>query len=119
MKHRIATLAAAVLFVGGATMASTASARDNFSIAIGAPGFGFGYSNHGYGYAYVAPPVVYSPPAYYGAPAYYPAPTYYGPPVVYGPSIAYYRPWYHHRYYQYTLRAAATASFPCSLRVRW
>jgi len=101
MKHRIATLAAAVLFVGGATIASTAAARDNFSIAIGAPGFDFGYSNHGYGFAYVAPPVVYSPPAYYGAPAYYPAPAYYGPPIVYGPSIAYYRPYYHHRYYPY------------------
>src|SRR6266849_7677606 len=82
MKHRIATLAAAVLLVGGATMASTAAGRDNFSIAIGAPGFGFGYSNHGYGFAYVAPPVVYAPPAYYGAPAYYPAPAYYGRPVV-------------------------------------
>jgi hypothetical protein len=100
MKHRIATLAAAVLLVGGATMASTAAARDNFSIAIGAPGFGIGYSNHGYGYGYVAPPAVYAPPvAYYGAPAYsyYPAPVYYGPRVVYAP---YYRA-YHHRYYPY------------------
>jgi hypothetical protein len=100
MKRRIAMVAAAVLLIGGATIASTASARDSFSIAIGAPGFGLGYSNRGFGYAYVAPPVVYSP-GYYGGPAYYPAPAYYGPPVVYGPSVAYYRPWYHHRYYAY------------------
>ena len=101
MNHRIVTLAtAAVLLVGGATIASSASARDSFSIAIGAPGFGIGYSNRGYGFAYAAPPLVYSAPAYYGPPAYYPAPAYYGPPVVYGPSIAYYRPYYR-RYYPY------------------
>jgi len=99
MKHRIAMLAAAAFLIGGATIASTASARDSFSIAIGAPGFGLGYSNRGYGFAYVAPPAYYG----YGAPAYsyYPAPAYYGPPVVYGPTVAYYRPWYHHRYYPY------------------
>jgi hypothetical protein len=92
MKHRIAMLAAALL-IGGATIASTASARDSFSIAIGAPGFGLGYSNHGYGYAYVAPPAYYG----YGAPAY----SYYPGPAYYGPTVAYYRPWYHHRYYAY------------------
>lgn len=93
MTRRIATFAAAsVLLLGGATLATTASARDSFAVSIGVPGFGFGYSNRGYGYAYVAPPVVYSAPyyGYYAPPAYY-APAYYTPPVVYRPYHGHYR----------------------------
>jgi hypothetical protein len=80
MTRRIAALAAAaVLAVGGATLATSASARDSWSVSIGAPGVAFGYSTYGY------------------APYYYaPAPYYYGPPVVYRP---YYRPYYYHSYY--------------------
>ncbi|TMG86661.1 MAG: hypothetical protein E6H74_02730 [Betaproteobacteria bacterium] len=45
MKRRIAMIAAAaVLLAGGATVATTASARDSFSISIGAPGFAVGYA---------------------------------------------------------------------------
>ena len=77
MKHRLATItAAAALALAGATLSSTASARDFFAVSIGAPGFAVGYSNYGhYGrsYVYAAPPVVYAPPiAYYGAPVVYP-----------------------------------------------
>jgi hypothetical protein len=81
MTRRIAALAAAALVaVGGATLATSASARDSWSVSIGAPGVAFGYSNYGYAPYYYAP-----------APAYY-----YGPPVVYRP---YYRPYYNHYYY--------------------
>jgi hypothetical protein len=96
MKHRIATItAAALLLAGGATVASTASARDAFSVSIGLPGFAVGYGNPGY----YAPPVAYAPgAAYYGAPIVYAA-----APIVYGPRIAYgrpyYRPFYHARYW--------------------
>jgi hypothetical protein len=90
MTRRIATLlAAAVLLVGGATLATTASARDSFAVSIGVPGAAFGYSNYGYGYGYVAPPPYY----YYGPPAYYAPPAvsfYYGP---YGYRHHYYRHW--------------------------
>lgn len=101
MKHRIATIAAAALLLGGATVASTASARDAFSVSIGLPGFAVGYGNRGYygGYygGYYAPPVVYAPPvAYYDAPLYA-APVVYGPRIVYG--RPYYRPYYHARYW--------------------
>jgi hypothetical protein len=76
MTRRIAALAAAVLLgVGGATLATSASARDSWSVSIGVPGVAYGY-----GYA----------------PYYAPAPVYYGPPVVYQP---YYRPYYRHYYY--------------------
>jgi hypothetical protein len=80
MTRRIAALAAAALVaVGGATLATSASARDSWSVSIGAPGVAFGYNTYGY------------------APYYYaPAPVYYGPPVVYRP---YYRPYYYHYYY--------------------
>ena len=65
MKRRIAMIAAAaVLLAGGATVATTASARDSFSISIGAPGFAVGYATPGYGYGYYAPPVVYAPPVW-------------------------------------------------------
>ena len=98
MKHRIATIAAAALLLGGATVASTASARDNFSVSIGVPGFAVAYGNRGY----YAPPVVYAPPVAY-APYYYDAPVLYGAPVVYGPRFVYgrpyYRPYYHARYW--------------------
>src|SRR4030088_1985607 len=96
MKHRIATIAAAgLLLAGGATVASTASARDSFSVSIGVPGFAVGYGNRGY----YAPPVVYAPPvAYAASPYYYGAPAVYGAPLVYGPRVvysrAYYRPYY-------------------------
>jgi hypothetical protein len=91
MKRHLAMLAA--VLVVGATVATTAVARDSFAISIGAPGFGVGYANGGYGYAYVAPPVVASPPAaYYGAP--YP---YAYPRVVYGPR--YYGPYWRYRYW--------------------
>jgi hypothetical protein len=92
MTRRIATLAAAtVLLFGGATLATTASARDSFAVSIGVPGVAFGYSNYGYGYGYVAPPA-YSSYSYYA-----PAPAYYGPPVV-----AYYQPYgYYHHYRPY------------------
>ena len=80
MTRRIAALAAAaVLAVGGATLATSASARDSWSVSIGAPGVAFGYSTYGYS------------PYYYA-----PAPYYYGPPVVYRP---YYRPYYYQSYY--------------------
>lgn len=89
MKHRLATIAAAAaLALVGTTLASTASARENFSVSIGVPGFAIGY---GRPYVYAAPPVVYAPPVrYYGAP--------YGP-VVYGPRVVYGRPYYHYRPY--------------------
>jgi hypothetical protein len=81
MTRRIAALAAAALVaVGGATLATSASAHDSWSVSIGAPGVAFGYSTYGYAPYYYAP-----------APAYY-----YGPPVVYRP---YYRPYYHRHYY--------------------
>ena len=103
MKYRIATIAAAsLLLAGGATFASTASARDAFSVSIGLPGFALGYANPGY---YAPPPAVYSPPvayapsvAYYGAPVVYAsAPVVYGPRFVYG--RPYYRPFVHARYW--------------------
>ena len=100
MKHRIATIAAAVLLLaGGATFASTASARDSFSVSIGVPGFGVAYGSRGYygGYygGYYAPP----PVAY--APYYYDAPVAYGAPVVYGPRVVYSRPYYRPYYRPY------------------
>ena len=98
MKHRLATIAAtAALALAGTTLASTASARDQFSVSIGAPGFAVGYSNYGhYGrsYVYAAPPVVYGPPV-----AYYGDPYYAGYPAVYGPRIVYARPYVYHRPY--------------------
>jgi hypothetical protein len=99
MKHRLASLtAAAALALAGTTLASTASARDFFSVSIGAPGFAVGYSNYGhYGrsYVYAAPPVFYAPPvAYYAEPSYYA-----GYPVVYGPRVIYARPYVYHRPY--------------------
>jgi hypothetical protein len=98
MKHRIATIAAAALLLGGATVASTVSARDSFSVSIGVPGFAVGYGNRGY----YAPPVVYAPPVAY-APYYYDAPVVYGAPVAYGPRFVYGRPYYrpHHAHYWY------------------
>lgn len=94
MRHRLATItAAAALALAGTTLASTASARDFFSVSVGAPGFAVGYSNFGRSYVYAAPPVVYAPPvAYYGAPVVYPR-------VVYAPRIVYARPYFHHRPY--------------------
>jgi hypothetical protein len=99
MKHRIATIAAAgLLLAGGATFASTASARDSFSVSIGVPGFAVAYGNRGYygGYygGYYAPPVAY-------APYYYDAPVAYGAPVVYGPRVVYSRPYYRPYYRPY------------------
>src|SRR6266700_7810380 len=93
MTRRIATfVTAALLLFGGATVATTASARDSFAVSIGVPGVAFGYSNYGYGYGYgyVAPPAY----SYYApAPAY----SYYGPPAV-----AYYQPYgYGYRSYGY------------------
>src|SRR6266480_5234220 len=87
MKHRIATIAAAgLLLAGGATFASTASARASFSVSIGVPGFAVGYGNRGY----YAPPVVYAPPVAYAPYSYYyDAPVYYEAPVVYGPRVVY------------------------------
>jgi len=95
MTRRIATfVTAALLLFGGATLATTASARDSFAVSIGVPGVGFGYSNYGYGgyggYGYVAP----APAYYYAPPAYS---YYYAPPPVYRPyyytPYAYYRHW--------------------------
>jgi hypothetical protein len=77
--------AAAAIAVGGVTLATSASARDSFSVSIGVPGVAFGYSN--YGVPYYAPPPVYAPA---------PAPYYYGPPVAYRP---YYRPYYYRPHY--------------------
>jgi hypothetical protein len=78
MTRRIATLlAVAVLAVGGATLATSASARDSFAVSIGVPGVAFGYSNYGYApaysYYYAPPPYYYAPPvvAYYGPYGYY------------------------------------------------
>jgi hypothetical protein len=89
MKHRLATIAAAAaLALAGTTLASTASARDQFSVSIGAPGFAVGYSNYGRSFVYAAPPVVYAPPV-----------AYYGAPVVYGPRFAYAPPYVYHRPY--------------------
>ena len=102
MKHRIATIAAAgLLLAGGATVASTASARDSFSVSIGVPGFAVAYGNRGYygGYygGYYAPPAVaYAPPVAY-APYY----DVYGAPVVYGPRVVYSRPYYRPYYRPY------------------
>ena len=102
MKHRIATIAAAgLLLAGGATIASTASARDSFSVSIGVPGFGVAYGNRGYyggyyGGYYAPPPVAYAPPAAY-APYY----DVYGAPVVYGPRVVYSRPYYRPYYRPY------------------
>jgi len=100
MKLRLVTIAAAAaLAIGSATVATTASARDNFAVSIGVPGFGVGYSNYGpYGrsYVYAAPPVVYAPPvAYYGAPYYS---GYYGPRVVYARPYVYHRPYWRAHY---------------------
>jgi len=98
MKHRIATIAAAALLLGGATVASTASARDSWSVSIGVPGFAVGYGSPGY----YAPPVVYAPPvAYAPYPYYYNAPVVYGGPVVYGPRVVYDRPYYRSYYGPY------------------
>jgi hypothetical protein len=98
MKHRLATIAAtAALALAGTTLGSTASARDQFSVSIGAPGFAVGYSNYGhYGrsYVYAAPPVAYGPPV-----AYYGDPYYAGYPAVYGPRLVYARPYVYHRPY--------------------
>jgi len=97
MTRRIATFVTAVLLLlGGATLATTASARDSFAVSIGVPGVAFGYSNYGYGgyggYGYVAPAPAYS--YYYAPPAYS---YYYAPPPVYQPyhysPYAYYRHW--------------------------
>ena len=102
MKHRIATIAAAgLLLAGGATIASTASARDSFSVSIGVPGFAVGYGNRGYyggyyGGYYAPPPVAYAPYA-----PYYDAPVAYGAPVVYGPRVVYSRPYYRPYYRPY------------------
>jgi hypothetical protein len=94
MKLRLATVAvAAALGLASATVATTASARDQFSVSIGAPGFAVGYSNYGYygrPYAYAAPPVV-----YYGAPYYS---GYYGPRVVYARPYVYHRPYWRAHY---------------------
>ena len=100
MKHRIATIAAAALLLGSATIASTASARDSWSVSIGVPGFAVGYGNRGY----YAPPIVYAPPVAYAPYSYYyDAPVVYGGPVLYGPRVVYghpyYRPYYHARYW--------------------
>jgi len=97
MKLRLATIAAtAALALAGATLASTASARDQFSVSIGAPGFAVGYSNYGRSFVYAAPPVVYAPPvAYYGAPYYS---GYYGPRVVYARPYVYHRPYWRAHY---------------------
>ena len=106
MKHRIATIAAAgLLLAGGTTIASTASARDSFSVSIGVPGFAVAYGNRGYygGYygGYYAPPLVaYAPPVAY-APYYYDAPVAYGAPVVYGRPVVYSRPYYRQYYRPY------------------
>src|SRR5213593_3304602 len=91
MRRYVAPLAAA-LVAAAAIFAPTASARDSFSIAIGAPGFAVGYASPGYGYAYVPPPVYYAPRAYYAP-----------PPVYYSPRVVYYgyRPWHHRRHYYY------------------
>ncbi len=95
MKRRIATIAATAALVIGATVATTASARDSFSIAIGVPGFAVGYATP----RYYAPPVVYAPPVtYYDAPVVYAAPVYYGPRYVYARPYVYYR---HHHHYWY------------------
>jgi hypothetical protein len=93
MKHRLATItAAAALALAGTMVASTASARDYFSVSIGAPGFGVGYSNYGRSYVYAAPPVVYAPPvAYYGAPVVYPR-------VIYARPYVYHRPYWRAHY---------------------
>src|SRR5471030_1643139 len=103
MKNRIATIAVAgLILAGGATLATTASARDAFNVSIGLPGFAVGYGNRGY---YAPAPVVYAPPvAYAPSPYYYDAPLVYAaPPVVYGSSFVYgrpyYRPYYHARYW--------------------
>jgi hypothetical protein len=100
MKHRIATIAAAsLLLAGGATIASTASARDAFSVSIGLPGFAVGYGNRGY---YAPPPVVYAPVVYAPEVAYYDDPVVYAAaPVVYGPRIVYGRPYYRPYYRPY------------------
>jgi hypothetical protein len=100
MKHRLATIAAAgALALAGTTLASTASARDFFSVSIGAPGFAVGYSNYGRSYVYAPPPLVYAPPvAYYGAPVVYPPVVYYGPRVVYGRPYVYHRPYWRAHY---------------------
>ena len=99
MKHRIATIAAAgLLLAGGATIASTASARDSFSVSIGVPGFAVGYGNRGYYGGYYAPPAVYAPPVAYAP--YYDAPVY-GAPVVYGRPVVYSRPYYRPYYRPY------------------
>ena len=51
MTRRIATfVTAALLLFGGATLATTAAARDSFAVSIGVPGVTFGYSNYGYSY---------------------------------------------------------------------
>src|SRR5947209_893035 len=93
MKKRLAALAAAGLLVAGAGFATTASARDAFSISIGGPGYAVGYSNVGYGGAYYAPPVVtYPAPVYSYGPSYYPAPVVVTPPVVYRAPVR--RVWY-------------------------
>src|ERR1019366_7885050 len=98
MKHRIATITAAVVLLAGcATAASTASARGAFKISIGLPGFAVGYAHRG---SYIPPPLVSAPPltsapgvVYYGAPfVSASAPFVYGPRVVFGRPV--YRPFY-------------------------
>ena len=96
MKRRIATIAAAAALVVGATVATTASARDSFAISIGVPGFAVGYGTP----RYYAPPIAYAPPvAYYDAPVVYPAPVVYGPRYVYARPYVYYRPYWRGHYW--------------------
>jgi hypothetical protein len=88
-RRRIAAVAvAAIVGLGGAALATSASARDSFSVSVGVPGVAVGYSN-----GYVPPPYYVAPAQ---APAYVaPAPYYYG----YGPTVVYtpvYQPYYRH-----------------------
>jgi len=106
VSRKMATIAAAAVLLGGATLASTASARDSFSISIGGPGYSVGYSNGGYAPVYRAgyyPAPVYAAPAYAPPGVYSPAPAYsydygysapyYAAPVVVSPRVVYRAPY--------------------------
>ena len=87
----VATAAAGML-VAGLAIAPAASARDSWSVSIGAPGVAISAGSPGYWGSYYRPYPYYRP--YWRSAYYAPPPVYYAPRVVYAP-----RPYVAYRYY--------------------